>query len=71
MRLVHQKDIIAIVIFRKKSPQIYVRVKRIIVITDNPVREQTHIQAKFKRTYLMLSCILLYHFSGKACFMCQ
>ena len=47
------------------------RIKHIIVITDNPVRKQAHIQTKFKRAYLMLSCILLYDFSGKACFMCQ
>ena len=41
-------------------------IKYIIVIADNPVRKQAHIQAHLKRTDLMLFRIFLYTFPGKA-----
>ena len=60
MSLVHQKDISSLRCIRKKAPEIYVRVKDIIIITDDPVRKKGHIQAQLEGTDHMLKGVFLY-----------
>ena len=54
---------------RKKAPQIRMRIKQIIVISDDCICEQTHIQRHFKRADLVLLRILRYFLPGKALFL--
>ena len=54
---------------RKKTPQIRMRIEQIIVISDDCIREQAHIQCHFKRADLVLLRILRYFLPGKALFL--
>ena len=54
---------------RKKTPQICMRIEQIIVISDDCIREQAHIQRHFKRADLVLLRILRYFLPGKALFL--
>ena len=57
MRLVNQKEILLLRSFSEKAPEMGIRIKYIIVITDDRISPDRKIQRHLKRTYGMLSCI--------------
>ena len=58
VRLVYQKNIIVLFSLGKKTLQIHIRIKHIIVITDNDIRVQRCIQRHLKRTHLIFFRLL-------------
>ena len=71
MCLVNQENIVFPHSFGKKTLQIDMWIKQIVIITDDHIRKQTHIQTHFKRTHLMACCIFFDLFTGKVIFMDQ
>ena len=49
MRFIHKENIVALQPFRKKTLQIHIRVKYIIIVTDDIIDPACRIQTKFKR----------------------
>ncbi len=65
MGFIHQKQVFPTDTFRKKTFQVHIRVKHIIIITDNIIRPRCHIQAQFKRADHMLPGLFQNHFPCK------
>ncbi len=63
MRLINQKKITLRISLSKKTFEIYMWIKHIIIVTDHSIRKQAHIQTHLKRTYPVLFGITLYHFT--------
>ena len=66
MRLIHQKEVLALRSLRKKTLQIYMGIKQIVVIPDNAIGKEADIQTELKGADPVLARIFLYDLPRKA-----
>ena len=64
--LIHQKKVIPRYSFTKKTFQINMRIKHIVIISNDAIRKKTHVQTEFKGTDVVFSGIFLNNFSCEA-----
>ena len=65
MGLVHKKNIFSPDPVGKKTAQIHMGIKEVIVIADHRIGEQAHVQTQFKGTDLILLRIRLNPLPGE------